>query len=311
MPKITRFIIIVTGIFLNVFLVVSSYYFLFYKPIKSNKEVNFLEQFREISLPLEQFSEIPLPPPEIFPADKAITAEEIIPLLGKKPIYFIHMDEREVFERIHIKGSVNIREGDITSFKDIQEALELNDREAEEALFVIYCFQGYRTQGKAAWLDMPNVKFLAGGISGLAQEGKDFALPVVLTSSQLLDSDIQNHDFTITVSKALELMKTGETRFIDVGSLAFRDNIFPFVYYFQFKSLSTEEYHRRLSVILGWKGQDIVFIVARPGDFALAKLLIQRLVREHGFKRDKFFMLLGEINAFYRALLEEGLIQRE
>lgn len=292
--------------FVIVIAVYSLYFFLFFRPLRSNKEL--FPVYAE-SREREQVHILPAGKIDIDSAVKekyGITAQEVSVLKGKKRIYFIDGREPEEYESRHIENARHVRATDIVSAGQIRGLFGAGSSGQEDALFVIYCHDGTRSAGALASLGAEGFKFLVEGFN-LRDGGRmnDTGLPVTSTGKEVFDKEIKDRDFTISAAEAMRFLKSGKAQFIDVR--LYREYIFSFARDFRIGNLSSKEYREQLPAIIGLKGRDIIFIADLYPDLFYAKLLIQRLQKVYGFELDRFFVLFGETRRFYLRLKKEGL----
>ncbi len=261
-----------------------SYYFLFYNPAASARD------------------------------KYEITLDEVIQLREEKPVYFIDIREPEFFEAYYrIKGAVNLRRRDIKDLSDIKDILDLNEVQAGEALFVLYCFIGGNSQLLAHELSDENVKYLKGAGDNLRRREEydpevNLLCPETkIRISSVFDEKIRDYDFNIGVRRAIEGLRENSVMFVDERYDP--EYPFPFAFRFHVDGLSEYEYTNKLDIILENIEKDIIFISHSRKEFKTGSLiLIQRLMRDYGFSRGQFHVLKGKDYEFYHLLKKEGLL---
>ncbi len=341
-----------------------------------------------------------------------LTFEEVVQLWGEKPVYFIDAREPEFFKNNYyrIREAVNIRVTDIERVADIQEALQLDEQEAAEALFILICFEGATTKFKAIDLSSPNIKFLKGGIESLISRFYEGSKPFILSISchysdfsknEFIDKEVINrfidiirskgiqlegrgiealntllkntnlydiwqeknfyadsetenlistlayksnhlrnkafielapderkkiknlnrvlldniylqevplkhfyiyqsflygireHEFSINVEKAIQLLNSDKTKFIDTRSEP--EFTFSFAGSFLLDSWPADRYKIEFQNLINFRDSNIILIAEDRGDFFIrSMLLIQRMVRELDFEVEQFSILFGK-----------------
>ncbi len=224
-----------------------------------------------------------------------------------KQVFFIDAREPEEFAYEHVKGAKHIRAQDIDSIEKIKNKFQhLTDKEFEDSFFIVYCHTGTRGAEIPAKLNVDNVKFLIKGGKFLRMGEKQdwiYRNPRKL----IFDTDIVNEDFSISIDKAVKLLRKGDNLFID-GRLR-KINFFPFAYDFRIGQLSTQEYNQGVPYILNFRDKKIVYITDIYADVYYAKLLIQRLRKKYGFKIKNYYVLFRKSNLFYQKLKDLALIE--
>lgn len=263
-----------------------AYYFLFWSPLKSNKEL-----FPELYL---------LPNGKLGVSEEikekyGITKEQLDVLTAQRPLFLIDAREPEEYAAFHFAGAAHIRAPDIGGRQELARALGLGEEEFAGAAVVIYCHDGTRSAQACNALGLPNVKFLIDD-EMTASRGAG--------RKEVFDAAIKERDFTITPKEALDLLESGSASFIDTR--LYRKYVFAFARDFRIGNLSSKEYQQQLPEIIALRGRDIVFICDIYPDLFYAKLLIQRLSREAGFPLDKFFILFAESRALHFRLGERA-----
>lgn len=224
-----------------------------------------------------------------------------------KQVFFIDGREPEEFTYEHVKEAKHIRAQDIDSIEKIKNNFQhLTDKEFEHSFFIIYCHTGARAAQIPAKLNVDNIKFLIKGGKFLRMgENQD---QIYRNSRKLIfDTDIVNEDFSISIDKAVKLLRKGDNLFID-GRLC-KIIFFPFAYDFRIGQLSTQEYNQRLPYILNFRDKKIVYIADIYADVYYAKLLIQRLRKKYGFKIKNYYVLFRKSNLFYQKLKDLALTE--
>ncbi|MEI6596877.1 MAG: rhodanese-like domain-containing protein [bacterium] len=266
--------------FLSTSATVLIFYFLFfYFPLKNNQEI----------FPAVENSEIFIKEdiPEDMQKMYGITYEDA---RKEKMVYFIDGREKEEYDIFRFKNATHLRAPDISSVKNMMDALNTTSEEFNNSLIVIYCHDGRRSLETVSKINLPNVKFLIGGRKNFltadpsSVEGDSEKSP--------FPNHIKDYDFTITLSKFKNIISNDY--FLVNGRINNDDNLFPDVYQFRIGYLTTKEYNEKIKDFIGQKNKNIVIIANSYPDLFYAKLLIYRLEMDYGFDYKKFNIVFGQ-----------------
>ncbi|MFH0912803.1 MAG: rhodanese-like domain-containing protein [Candidatus Omnitrophota bacterium] len=241
--------------------------------------------------------------PEHWKDKYGISFKEVAKLNGQ--VFFIDAREPEEFAYEHIKGAKHIRARDIDSIETIKKAFNLSDKEFKQSFFIIYCHTGTRAAEIPAKVEVNNIKFLLKGGMFLRLEENQHLIYRDLEQT-IFDVDLVNEGFSISIDRAIELLRKREALFID-GRL-YKKNPLPFAYDFRIGQLSTREYEQRLTNLLNFIDKKIIYIADSYADVYYAKLLVQRLRKQYAFKIKNYFVLFKKSDLFYRKLKDLNLL---
>lgn len=266
------------------------YFAFFYFPLKNNKEIFPKTENEEIFVK----EDIPQDMKKMYGITFADTEKE-------KSVYFIDGREKEEYDVLRLKKSVNLRAPDIMSADDIIRALKITRTQFNNSLVVIYCHDGRRSMETAAKINLPNVKFLVDGRLNFLNDS--FLAEGSVENSPFSDH-IKDYDFTISLDDFSALIKNKNYFLVD-GRLDDSDVTLSNVYKFRIGYLSTEEYNEKIKTFIELGDKDIMFIANSYPDLFYAKLLVYRLERDYGFNYKKFHVILGQDNNISKILNDE------
>jgi rhodanese-related sulfurtransferase len=274
------FSFLLTSILISAF-----YFFFFYFPLKNNKELFPAVEDNKIF----QKEDIPEEAKKMY----GITYEDIKNIQKEKSVYFIDGREKEEYEVLRLKNSINLRAPDILNENEIIKALGITQAKFNNSLIIIYCHDGRRSLETVSKINLPNVKFLIDGRMNL------FKIDPALTEGDQEKSPFPDHikdyDFTISLEDFKKIIQNDY--FLVDGRINNNDDLFPNVYKFRIGYLTTEEYNEKIKDFIGLKNKDIIFIANSYPDLFYAKLLVYRLERDYGLNYKKFHIVFGQDNS--------------
>jgi len=266
------------------------YFSFFYFPLKNNKEI----------FPKVEDSKVFIK--EDIPEDmKKMYGITFADAEKEKNVYFIDGREKEEYDVLRLKKSVNMRAPDITGADDMIKDLKITRAQFNNSLVVIYCHDGRRSMETAAKINLPNVKFLVDGRLNFLNDSSQAEGSV---ENSPFPDHIKDYDFTISLDDFRALIKNKNYFLVD-GRLDDSDVALSDAYKFRIGYLSTEEYNEKIKTFVGLGYKEIVFIANSYPDLFYAKLLIYRLERDYGFDYKKFHVILGQDNNIAKIINDE------
>ncbi len=272
-------------------LIISLFFYLFfYKALQKNiyistKHANFVNsKIEDLDLSEEKQHYIKN---YLYLSDQFwITNENILKLIdNNKKVFFIDWGEKEEFDNQRIEWAVHIRSKDITVEK-IKKLLNLNDKEFNDSLFIIYCNTGTRSTQLVVKLDRDNIKFIInwlikdGGLKFYKHYESIFPEEIMIKEPVPL-TELNN--FT-NISNTLVLDFRNKSDFI---SNNIEGSVWAKVWH-----MTIDEYNDLWNLLEGSGNQKIIAITwLRYGNIFYAKLLLFRIINKLNYDIDDYKMV--------------------
>ncbi|MDD3374153.1 MAG: rhodanese-like domain-containing protein [Candidatus Omnitrophica bacterium] len=218
----------------------------------------------------------------------------------KRKVCFIDIREPEEFAVGHCKKAYNER-GVELSKERIKKIFKISDKDFQEILFIIYCHDGDRSIDLAKRMNLPNIKYLIGGVLQFKENLENFQ--GLIEPSEALFGKEYTTKYQINVKLAADIIKSKKSVVVDVrgrkyyevmhikGSQWFRIGNMTF--------LEVEEAMEKLTKQLS-KRKQLVVIANGYGDLFYAQLLIYRLIRDYNLSEIDYNILFNQIDYIFK-----------